>query len=129
MTLRLCLMGALFAVGFSANAADFDGSRMLICAPAEAKSCSADEACINTTPNALGAPKFLRIDFGKQVIIGAERTTPIKVMEKSDDQIVMQGTELGFGWTIVLDRENGDLSATLSDRDSTVVLFGSCMPL
>jgi hypothetical protein len=50
-------------------------------------------------------------------------------MEKSESQILLMGTELGFGWTMVLDQDSGDLSATVSDRDGTIVLFGSCTPL
>ena len=71
----------------------------------------------------------MRIDFEKQVVVGPQRTTPIKVMEKSESQILLMGTELGFGWTMVLDQDSGDLSATVSDRDGTIVLFGSCTPL
>jgi hypothetical protein len=129
MNVRVWTMGVLCAAGLSAEAADFDGSRLLICAPVEAKACAATEVCTNGTPGELGAPRFVRIDFEKQVIVGPQRTTPIKVMEKSETQILLMGTELGFGWTMVLDQESGDLSATLSDRDGTIVLFGSCTPL
>ena len=50
-------------------------------------------------------------------------------MDKSDDQLLLQGTELGFGWTLVLDQESGTMSATLVNREGAVVLFGSCTPL
>ena len=49
-------------------------------------------------------------------------------MDKSDDQIFLQGKELGFGWTLVLDQESGTMSATLVNRAGAVVLFGSCTP-
>jgi hypothetical protein len=113
----------------SAEAADFDGSRLLICAPVEAKSCTSGESCSNSTPRAVGAPAFMRIDFDKQVIVGPQRTSPIRLMEKGESQILLMGTELGFGWTMVLDQDSGELSTTLSDRDGTLVLFGSCTPL
>jgi hypothetical protein len=129
MNIRLWAIGLLCAVAMSAKAADFDGSRLLICAPVEAKSCSSGESCSNSTPGAIGAPAFVRIDLDKQVIVGPKSTTPIKLMEKGESQILMMGTELGFGWTMVLDRESGELSATLGDRDGIVVLFGSCTPL
>jgi hypothetical protein len=129
MNIRVWAATLLCSVGFSAQAGDFDGSRLLICAPVEAKSCSPGEACSNSTPSAVGAPAFVRIDFEKQVVIGPQRTTPIRVMEKGETQILLMGTELGFGWTLVLDQDSGELSATLSDRDGAVVLFGSCTPL
>jgi hypothetical protein len=129
MNIRVWAAAMLCTVGLSAEAADFDGSRLLICAPVEAKSCSPGEACSNSTPGTVGAPAFVRIDFERQVVIGPKTTTPIKVMEKGESQILLMGTELGFGWTMVLDQDSGELSATLSDRDGTVVLFGSCTPL
>ena len=75
------------------------------------------------------APRFLRIDVAQKVIIGPQQTTPILFMDKSDDQLLLQGTELGYGWTLVLDQASGTLSATLVNRDGAVVLFGSCTPL
>jgi len=129
MNLHVWIASLLCALGWSAEAADFDGSRLLLCAPVEAKSCAPTESCSNATPGMLGAPKFLRIDFQNQVVIGPQRTSPIRLMEKGQSELLLLGTELGFAWTIVLDQESGDLSATLSDRDGTIVLFGSCTPL
>ena len=58
MNVRVWTMGLLCAAGLSAEAADFDGSRLLICAPVEAKACAATEVCTNGTPGELGAPRF-----------------------------------------------------------------------
>ena len=113
----------------TASAGDFDGSRLLICAPVEALDCAAGEACTKGRPDDIGAPKFLRIDFAQKVIVGPQQTTPILFMDKSDDQLLLQGKELGFGWTLVLDQESGTMSATLVNREGAVVLFGSCTPL
>jgi len=129
MSIHLWAMSVLCATAMAAEAADFDGSRALICAPVEVKSCAAGESCQNATPGEIGAPKFLRIDFDNQAITGPHRTSPIRLLEKGEAYILMTGTELGFVWTMVLDRDSGDLSATLSDRDGTIVLFGSCTPL
>ena len=112
-----------------ASAGDFDGSKLLICAPVEAIDCAAGAACTKGRPEDLGAPRFLRIDVAQKVIVGPQRTSPILFMDKSDDQLLLQGTELGYGWTLVLDQESGTLSATLVNREGAVVLFGSCTPL
>jgi hypothetical protein len=42
---------------------------------------------------------------------------------------LLQGTELGFAWTIALDQANGKMMVTLVDRDGAFVFFGSCTPL
>ena len=112
----------------TALAADFDGSKPLICATMEAHDCNAGETCKRGLPGSVGAPIFLRIDFAKKEIAGPKRTTPIKNMEKGKDQIILQGTELGLGWTIALDSADGGLSAAMVDRDTAVMLFGACTP-
>jgi hypothetical protein len=130
MTRFLYLVAALaWLTAGAATAGDFDGSKLLICAPVEAIDCAAGEACTKGRPEDIGAPNFLRIDFAHKVIVGPKRTTPILSMDKSDAQILLQGTELGYSWTLVLDQESGAMTATLVNREEAFVLFGSCTPL
>jgi hypothetical protein len=119
---------ALLTAG-TASAGDFDGSKLLICAPVEAIDCAPGEECKKGRPDDIGAPSFLRIDFAQKAIVGPKQTTPILSMDKSDDQLLLQGKELGYGWTLVLDQESGTLTGTLVNREGAVVLFGSCTPL
>ena len=51
---------------------------------------------------------------------------PILFIDKSDDQALLQGKELGYGWTLALDQESGKMTATLVNREEVFVLFGSC---
>jgi hypothetical protein len=130
MTRFLHMVAALvlLMVG-TASAGDFDGSKLLICATVEAIDCAPGEECTKGRPDDIGAPQFLRIDFAQQVIVGPKRTTPIRFMDTSDDQILLQGMELGFGWTLALDQDSGMMTVTLVNREGGVVLFGSCTPL
>jgi hypothetical protein len=127
-------MKRLFAAGMAvlawnaAHGADFDGSKLLICANVEAADCGPGEACTRGRPDDLGAPAFIRIDFAKKAIVGPRRTTPIVSMDKSLNQILLQGTELGYAWSVALDTNSGKLAATLVDRESVMVLFGACTP-
>jgi hypothetical protein len=50
-------------------------------------------------------------------------------MDKSDTQILLQGMEIGYGWTLVLDQDSGKMTSTLVNREEVFVLFGSCTPL
>jgi hypothetical protein len=125
--LALLVCGVLLALGaLPASAGDFDGSKLLICAPAEAMDCAAGEACERSTPDQVGAPAFIRVDVGKKAVIGPKRTSTIQFVEKTDDQLLLLGTELGYGWTLVLDQETGKMSLTLVNRDGAFVLFGAC---
>ncbi len=128
--MKLLLVAAAILLSAQAlPASDFDGSRKLICATAEAMDCAAGEDCVKTRVADIGAPKFLNIDFAQKAIVGTKRTAVIGSMEKGEQQMILQGNELGFGWTIALDQESGDMIVTLVNRDGAFVLFGSCTPL
>jgi hypothetical protein len=126
----LAFIAGILLVGFAAAvpapASDFDGSKLLICAPVEAMDCAAGGPCDRTSPDEVGAPAFIRIDVAKKVIVGPKRTSPIQFIEKSDGQLLLLGTELGYGWTVALDQDTGKVAITLANRDGAFVLFGSC---
>jgi len=126
---RIGLAALALAASGPSTAADFDGSKTIICAPVEAMDCTPGAVCERGVPGDIGAPAFIRIDFGKKVVIGPKRTTPIVSIEKGESQVLLQGNELGYGWSIALDQEGGHMSATLTNRDGAFVLFGSCTPL
>src|SRR5262245_26780706 len=95
---RALIAAALTATACAASAvaADFDGSKPLVCATMEAHDCDAGAACKRGLPGSVGAPVFVRIDFSKNELAGPKRTTTIKNIERSKEQIVVQGTELGM---------------------------------
>ena len=111
-----------------AAASDFDGSKLLVCANMEASYCSSGHQCDSGRPSEIGAPDFIRIDVANKRIIGPERTTPIMSVEKGEEQLLLQGTELGYAWSLALDTVEGTLAATLVDRDGAIVLMGACTP-
>ncbi|KVZ78709.1 hypothetical protein WL22_05175 [Burkholderia ubonensis] len=109
-----------------ASAGDFDGSKPLLCATIDAHACDPGLVCVHALPAELGAPRFLSIDFAKKTVTGSSRSSPIHFMEKAQTQIAMQGTELGYAWTLVLDTRDGTMTATLVNRDDAVMVFGNC---
>jgi hypothetical protein len=127
MHLRKILVGFLvMGLVAAARAGDFDGSRLLICAPVQAFDCAPGEDCAKGLPEEIGAPAFLRIDVSNKAVIGPKRTSPILLIDKSDDQLLLQGFELGYGWVIAVDQETGKMTATLANREGAFVLFGVC---
>jgi hypothetical protein len=114
---------------YPALASDYDGSKLLICAPVEAMECVSGDGCERKLPAEIGAPAFMRIDISKKVVVGPKQTSPILLVKQDEEQVMLQGNERGFGWTIVLDQEDGSLVATLANNSGAFVLFGSCTPL
>lgn len=127
--MRLWSLAFVTCIGVgTAMSADFDGSKLLICAPVEAMDCVSGEGCKRGFPDDIGAPAFMRVDVEKKVVIGPKQSTPIMFVDKTDEQLLLQGKELSFGWTIALDQQTGKLTATLVDNRGVFVLFGSCTP-
>jgi hypothetical protein len=121
-TLVACLVAP---VAFAAS----DGVQRLICATVEAMDCEPGAACFKGRPSEVGAPAFMRIDLEKGTIAGTHRSTPIVRMDKQADNLLLQGSEIGYGWTMVIDMKGGTMAATLVNRDGAFVLFGNCTPL
>ena len=128
-TLRVTALATLFcATPAWVLAADFDGSKPLLCATVDAHFCDIGEVCYRTLPAILGAPQFMKINFAKKTVSGPQRSTDIRFMEPSNGQLLLIGTELGYGWSIALDTKTGSMSATLVNREDVFVLFGACTP-
>jgi hypothetical protein len=110
-------------------AVDFDGSKPLLCASQRALDVVVgQEEIIKGLPVDLGAPTFMRIDFAKKIVAGPKQATPIRLIEKSANQLLLHGSELGLGWTFALNQQDGTFTATLVDRFGAIVLFGACTP-
>lgn len=120
------MLACLPAAGFAAS--KIDGSKPLICALQQVMDVESPQRMTAGLPGEMGAPDFMWIDFDKKTVTGPQRTTPIRLLEKNERQIVMQGTELGLGWTLAVNGQDGDMTGSMVDADGTVVVFGSCMP-
>jgi hypothetical protein len=125
---RTALVAGLLCLTTAVFGADFDGSKRLICATVDAHACDPGEVCLRGLPDDVGVPRFMRIDFAEKTIAGPKRTTQIRYMDNSAYQILMQGTELGYAWTVVLNKTDGSMSMTLVNRDDTFAVFGYCTP-
>jgi hypothetical protein len=118
---------ALLAV--PALAADFDGSKPLLCATQAALDCARGDTCASGLPEEIGAPAFMRVDLAKKSVVGPQTTSEILLQDKSGKQLLLQGREGGFGWTIVVDQQSGELTVTLTNRNGAYVLYGACTVL
>jgi len=129
----LILSGLFMAVPPAFGGDIFDGTSPLVCATIEALDCDPGKPCDRGIPQVMLAPQFLRIDFVKQEISGPFRSTKIRSTDKTDDQIVLQGYEqelgAGMGWTLALDRLDGNMRIAIASWDATFTIFGACTSL
>ncbi|MEX3790481.1 hypothetical protein OKW50_003688 [Paraburkholderia youngii] len=128
-SISVCLAILLGAAAMQVDAADFDGSKRLMCATIDAHACDPGIACTRALPADLGLPKFLTLDFDKRAVVGPAHTTPMLSVTKEADQLVMLGNEMGFGWTLAVDSTDGEMTLMIANRNDAFVLFGNCTPL
>lgn len=107
----------------------FDGSAPLICASHYVMDLTSPTSVVSGLPGEMGAPEFMRLDFQKKTITGAQKTTRILNMTKDNERILLQGTEEGMAWTLALSEADGAMIGSLVDEGGAVVIFGSCVPL
>ncbi len=130
----LGVIAALFAASCAANAEGFDGSQPLICASMEAHDCGPGEDCLKGTAESIDAPLFMRLDFEHKLARatranGEERTAKIGSMTQEEGALILQGVQLGLGWSMTIAQENGAMTLTAAGDRMAFVIIGACTPL
>jgi len=73
-------------------------------------------------------PDLVHVDFAAKVLASPDRqrTSPISAVEVLDAVLVLQGHQDGRGWTMVVERATGHLSATVAGAEGVFVIAGGC---
>ena len=126
--------------GTAAIAADFDGSKTLLCSLAQVVECDLGTECRSMTNESVDAPDFVKIDFKrKQVtaISAGVETEPDEIDNIIDlsSYLVVQGVQGGakgtadtLGWSATINHVTGQLVLTASGENAGFVVFGACTP-
>lgn len=112
-------------------AGSFDGSAPLLCAVIDAIECGADGNCVMGSAESENLPQFVEISFKDKVIKatkGSEikRVSKIKQVDHNAGSLIMQGSEDGRGWNIIINEKTGKLSATVAGDRVGFIVFGAC---
>jgi len=130
----LCMILGL-AVSSATAAANFDGSRNLLCVPTDATQCEGAGDCDRVAVEEINLPRFINVEFKKKrlrgtMLGGEEQTTAIQNIQTSTDgRTILQGAENGRGWTMTIDPTTGDMTAAIAGDDIGFILFGVCTVL
>ncbi|MGI9236842.1 MAG: hypothetical protein ACR2QZ_05565 [Woeseiaceae bacterium] len=122
-----------------AAAADFDGSKPLLCASMELQECVPGVGCERVTADNINAAEFFRIDVKKKTIVVSARNQErppqrIEASTKTDDLLVIQGSDDGvegvrddgLAYSFAIDKISGKMVLTASGDEVAFVVFGSC---
>ena len=130
----LCLSLVVSVAFFEARAASFDGSEPLLCASVEAYDCSAGWECLKGTAESINAPQFIRLDFEQKLtratrLGGEERTAKIESITREGGKLILQGVQMGLGWSMTIAQESGAMALAATGEQVVFVIFGACTPL
>jgi hypothetical protein len=136
--LRLALLALLLACAPRSGAAEsIEGAKRALCSLVENFECSVSGRCDEVTADDLDMPQFFTLDFAKKRISGttsqgAERSTAIEADHAAGgDRRILQGSDGGRGWSVLLDSASGNLTLAATDYEAgtAFVLFGACTRL
>ena len=111
-----------------AAAGEFDGSVPLTCTAEKGHDCLPTEStCGRLKPQTDIAPIF-GIDFAKKEVRSPYRTAVLPVLHTTTnkDSIVLQGADLLFAWSAVINKKTGALTVSIADNKGAYVAFGHC---
>ncbi|HKI48220.1 MAG TPA: hypothetical protein VKA69_02770, partial [Desulfobacteria bacterium] len=91
----------------------------------------------NIDPDTIGLPGKFLVDFKNKIIRPTKdnvvrRTIPIERMEHVENKLILQGAEEGitndgFGWSMSISKESGEIVLTASGERIAYVVFGGCV--
>ena len=130
-SILLTLGFAAMLLPAGASAAGLDGKTNLVCAAVDVIGCTNGPGCREGSANDFGLPQFMFVDFKKQEIQATDETgldvvSEIKSSEITEQQIILQGIENHRGWTVTVDKANGELTVTSSGSGVSFMVFGAC---
>ncbi len=140
--MKRIIISVMAFLSFSvAAAADFDGSKPLLCSTVSVNECSPDGTCESVTAREVNAPDFLRVDVRKKTVAGTAGGTdrpanPIDSAKVMGGMLMVQGkaanpeaegADDGLAWSMAIDSESGYMVLTASGHAAAFVIFGSCI--
>ncbi len=132
---KICSFMALMITSASLFAADFDGSKPMLCASLDVLECVDGSSCETVAAETVDAPQFISVDLkNKELTLdrsGRPRSAQLRNRENMNCRLVVQGigTETGLGWTFSVDQETGKFVVSASGDEVAFIIFGACTTL
>ena len=135
---KLFLASAFCCASISATAADFDGTKTLLCALMESSECLPGTGCVTGTADSINLPNFINVDFKKKMITSKDpvtaptdtknkpRNAKIKRMEQIEGLTILQGAQNGRGWSMSIGHADGKMTLSASGDGAGFVVQGAC---
>jgi len=141
MKTKLSIIIALLCISATplvSLADDFDGSKPTLCTVIEVTECIIGQGCHAVAAEEIDLPRYLYINVGKKIIQSHKdkkkaRKSKIELVNDIDSKLILQGAEQGyedvrdgFGWTIAIMQDTGQMIMIASGDFVGDVAFGVC---
>ena len=115
-----------------ASAADFDGSKDLVCATLRTVECGTKDACLVGTAADSNVPQFFHLRFSEKSLQatrpdGSEIDTKFGDTVRNEGNLIIQGQENGRGWSASISEETGRIVVAVAGDDVAFSFFGACI--
>lgn len=112
-------------------ASSFDGSLPLLCSVIDVVECGAGGECSNGSAESVNLSQFYKIDANNRVISSTGKNAQkavIKEIKHLESHMIIQGIK-DRGWTVVISKKTGKMTASVTDDQYGFMIFGACTPL
>ena len=121
----------ILAVAGPVLADDVSDADRLLCSASEVTVCFESSDCVDVMPWELDMPQFVIVDLKKKMLSttkasGENRSTPIKFLQRQDQEIILQGAEAGRAFSFVIDEVTGLLTVAVARDGLSVSVYGAC---
>ena len=122
------VMAMMFVPSVAEAQQPYNGSKPMLCAMSHVMECDGMGQCERRTPEAKELPRFVRVDTEKRALSAtdAPRTAEIKLMSRVDGRLILQGGEMGRGWSAAIAEDTGLMAVAVVDHDVVFSVFGAC---
>ena len=111
-----------------AFAEDFDGSQPLECTAKSGRDCLPTKSSCGPLNHESSRAPIYGIDVANKQVHSPYRTAlmPILYNNTNQDSLVLQGADLGFAWSAIVNRKTGAITISVADKQGAYVVFGQC---
>jgi hypothetical protein len=126
---------AMGVTSVAASAAGLDGSANLVCVATHVVACTKTATCVEGDASTFDLAEFMFVDFKAKVVKARthgdakKEESPIRILEKSNTQLILQGVENGQAWGMSIDQTGGRMTAGIAGESVSFMLFGVCTTL
>ena len=132
---KICPLAGLMIASASLFAADFDGSKPILCASLDVLECVDGRDCQVVAADDVDAPQFISISL-KHNKVQLDRSgqllhAQLRNRENLNNRLLLQGigAETGLGWTFSVDQDSGKFVLSASGDEAAFIIFGACTTL